>query len=159
MCGSSYQACPKVPESAREHNECYTPKAGVFSCLNRMDKFSDIFTQNLYKKGIVLSDGAPLNLNKLPFEILHDKYLRCQENNLIEFDPYNPYFDRGWGPKPNTTTPSNSWAGIGIDVLRNTKSCQSKSGKKVDGLVLFNLLIRDMGFKGRHLIRVEYLRL
>ena len=120
MCGSEWQACPKVPNSTRDQTECYDPKAGVFGCLNRMDKFSDTFTQSLYK-------GEPFNLNKLPFNFT-ETHIRCQENN--------------WIP----------WTEDGLSELRWTKSCQSNSGKTVGGMVLHDLLIRDMGFKGRHLI-------
>ena len=73
-CGN-YPACPKVPNSARHQTECYEPKAGVFSCLNRMDKASDLFNQSLYKE-------EPLNLNKLQFNF-NETHLQCQENHWI----------------------------------------------------------------------------
>ena len=74
-CGSYNPLCPKVPNSARDHNECYTSKAGVFSCLNRMDKYPDLFNQNLYEK-------EPLNLEKLSFEF-NNTHLQCQEKKWI----------------------------------------------------------------------------
>ena len=120
-CGSYNPLCPKVPNSARDHNECYQPKAGVFSCLNRMDKYPDIFNQSLYKE-------EPLNLNKHPFEIT-DTHLRCQKNYWI---PWTEDY--------------------GLRQLYDTISCQSNRGKEVVGKVLHNLLMRDMGFKRRHLI-------
>ena len=125
-CGSNYQACPKVPNSARHQTECYEPKAGVFSCLNRMDKASDLFNQSLYKE-------EPLNLNQLNLTFTKT-HLQCQENH--------------WIP----------WTRYGLRELYYTKSCHSNSGKKVGGLVLRNLLIRDMGFKGRKFIPDRYLK-
>ena len=125
MCGKYYSECPKVPNSVRDHTGCFEPKAEVFNCLNRMDKYPDIFlNQSLYIE-------EPLNLNKLQFEF-NDTHLRCRENN--------------WIP----------WTDDGLDELWLTKFCQS--WKEVRGQVLYTLLIRDMGFKGRHLIPVEYLR-
>ena len=126
MCGNIYQACPKVPNSVRHHNECYEPKEGLFSCLNRMDKASDLFNQSLYKE-------EPLNLNQLNLTY-NDTHLQCQENH--------------WIP----------WAGFGLDELELTKSCHSNNGRKVGGQVLWELLIRDMGFEGRKFIPDGYLK-
>ena len=127
MCGSQYQVCPKVPNSVRDQNECYRPKEGLFGCLNRMDKASDIFNQSLYKE-------EPLNLNQLDFSY-NDTHLQCQENK--------------WIP----------WTRDGLNKeLYYTKYCQTNSGKKVSGLVLENLLIRDMGFKGRKFMPKYYLK-
>ena len=75
MCGYRFQACPKVPNSVRHQTECYEPKEGLFSCLNRMDKASDLFNQSLYKE-------EPLNLNKLQFNFTKT-HLQCQENHWI----------------------------------------------------------------------------
>ena len=115
MCGY-IPACPKVPNSARHQTECYTPTAGLFSCLNRMDKYLDMFNQSLYKE-------EPLNLNQLNFNF-NETHLQCQENH--------------WIP----------WTWDGLDKLITTK-CHSNNGRILGGLVLRNLLIRDMGFKGR----------
>ena len=125
-CGSKYQACPKVPYSVRHQTECYTPKVGVFSCLNRMDKYPDFFNQSLYQE-------EPLNLNKLPFEF-NKTHLRCQENKWFR------------------------WKIRALKYLVYTKSCQSKRGKEVAGRILYNLITRDMGFKGRHLIPKYHLK-
>ena len=125
-CGSDDQACPKVPNSARHQTECYLPKVGVFSCLNRMDKASDLFTQSLYKE-------EPLNLNKLKLTF-NDTHLQCQENH--------------WIP----------WTRRGLIELYSTKSCYSNNRQRVSGSVLWNLLIRDMGFKGRKFILPKFLR-
>ena len=124
-CGSALQACPKVPNSARDHNECYNPDPEAIACLNRMDQKSELFAQSLYKE-------EALNLNKHPFDF-NKTHLRCQENNWIP-----------WG--------------YGLDDLVLTKTCQSNSGKQVRGLVLHDLIIRDMGFKGRDLIPEDYLK-
>ena len=124
-CGSALLVCSKVPNSARDHNECYQPKVGVFSCLNRMDKASDLFTQSLYKE-------EPLNLNKLNLTFTKT-HLQCQENH--------------WIP----------WTEDGLDGLWTTK-CYSNNRKRVSGYVLRNLLIRDMGFKGRKFIPKYYLK-
>ena len=126
MCGYRFQACPKVPNSVRHQTECYNPKAGLFSCLNRMDKYPDMFNQSLYKE-------EPLNLNKLNFSF-NDTHLQCQENH--------------WIP----------WTRYGLNELWDTKLCKTNSGKKVSGLVLRNLLARDMGFKGRKFIPDNYLK-
>ena len=126
MCGY-IPACPKVPNSVRHQTECYEPKEGLFSCLNRMDKASDLFNQSLYKE-------EPLNLNELNLSF-NDTHLQCQENH--------------WIP----------WADYGLDELWITKFCKTNSGKKVSGLVLRNLLIRDMGFKGRKFIPDDELKL
>ena len=126
MCGSDYQACPKVPNSVRHHNECYKPKTGLFSCLNRMDKYPDMFTQSLYKE-------EPLNLNQLNLTFTKT-HLQCQENH--------------WIP----------WTRDGLIELYYTKSCYSNNRKRVSGLVLRNLLLRDMGFKGRKFIPDGYLK-
>ena len=126
MCGNRFQACPKVPNSARHHNECYQPKADVFGCLNRMDKASELFNQSLYKE-------EPLNLKKLNLTF-NEPHFQCQENH--------------WIP----------WTKYGLEKLWSTKICQPNSGKKVNGLVLGNLLIRDMGFKGRKFIPDGYLK-
>ena len=125
MCGHAHHPCPKVPKSARNHNECYSPKPGVFSCLNRMDKYPDLFNQSLYKE-------EPLNLNQLNFTFT-ETHFQCQEIHWI------------------------SWTSDGIIELYNTKSCHSNNGKKVGGYVLWNLLIRDMGFKGRKFIPPDFL--
>lgn len=126
MCGDEYQACPKVPNSVRHHNECYRqPKEGLFSCLNRMDKYPDMFTQSLYKE-------EPLNLNKLQFNFTKT-HLQCQENH--------------WIP----------WTWDGFRELYSTK-CHSNNRKRVSGQILWNLLIRDMGFKGRKFIPDDYLK-
>ena len=127
MCGRDYQACPKVPNPARHQTECYRPKAGVFSCLNRMDKASDLFNQSLYKE-------EPLNLNQLNFNF-NETHLQCQENHWIPWTSYRR-----------------------LHKLWNTKFCKTNSGKKVSGQVLGNLLIRDMGFKGRKFIPDGYLK-
>ena len=127
MCGSQYQVCPKVPNSVRDQNECYRPKAGLFSCLNRMDKYPDLFNQSLYKE-------EPLNLNKLNLTF-NDTHLQCQENHWIPWTSYRR-----------------------LHKLWNTKFCKTNSGKKVSGQVLGNLLIRDMGFKGRKFILPKFLR-
>ena len=79
-CGKDYQACPKVPNSVRHQTECYSPKAGLISCLNRMDKASDLFNQSLYKE-------EPLNLNKLQFNFTKT-HLQCQENHWIPWTGY-----------------------------------------------------------------------
>ena len=126
MCGGQLQACPKVPNSVRHHNECYQPKAGLFSCLNRMDKYPDLFNQSLYKE-------EPLNLNQLNLTY-NDTHLQCQENH--------------WIP----------WTRDGLRELYYTKSCYSNNRKRVSGLVLWKLLIRDMGFKGRKFIPDGYLK-
>ena len=76
----------------------------------------------------------PLNLNKLQFNF-NETHLQCQENH--------------WIP----------WTRHGMDELYSAKSCQSNNnGKKVGGLVLWNLLIRDMGFKGRKFISEDILK-
>ena len=126
-CGNGYQACPQVPNSVRNQTECYNPKAGLFSCLNRMDKYPDLFNQSLYKE-------EPLNLNKLKFEF-NDTHLHCQEKN--------------WIP----------WTWLGLSKLTDfgAKPCHSTHGIKVGARVLWTLLIRDLGFKGRHLIPVDFL--
>ena len=126
ICGE-YPACPKVPNSVRDQTECYEPKAGLFSCLNRMDKYPDMFTQSLYKE-------EPLNLNQLDFSY-NDTNLQCQENKWIPW----------------------TWDGLNKE-LYYTISCQPNSGKKVGGQVLWELLIRDMGFEGRKFIPVGPLR-
>mgnify|MGYP001502857383 CR=1 FL=1 len=126
MCGNGVQTCPKVPNSARDHNECYNPDPEAIACLNRMDQKSELFAQSLYKE-------EALNLNKHPFDF-NKMHLRCQENN--------------WIP----------WNGLGLDELVYTKTCQSNSGKQVGGQVLLELLLRDMGFKGRDLIPEDYLK-
>ena len=126
MCGSQYQVCPKVPNSVRHHNECYVPKEGLFSCLNRMDKASDLFNQSLYKE-------EPLNLNQLNLTF-NETHFQCQENHWI------------------------SWTWDGMDELIRAKSCHSNNGKKVGGLVLWELLISDMGFKGRKFIPDDFLK-
>ena len=41
------------------------------------------------------------------------------------------------------------WTQRGIDFLRNTPSCQTKTRKKVGGNSLWELLLRDMGFRER----------
>ena len=125
MCGY-IPACPKVPNSVRDQTECYAPKPGLFSCLNRMDKYPDMFNQSLYKE-------EPLNLNQLNFNF-NETHLQCQENH--------------WIP----------WTWDGLNKLIYTKSCYSNNRKRVSGLVLWNLLIRDMGFKGRKFIPDGYLK-
>ena len=125
-CGSALQACPKVPNSARDHNECYNPDPEAIACLNRMDQKSELFAQSLYKE-------EALNLNKHPFDF-NKTHLRCQENN--------------WIP----------WTWEELYILYYTETCQSNSGKQVRGLVLHDLIIRDMGFKGRDLIPEDYLK-
>ena len=126
MCGSEWQACPKVPNSTRDQTECYDPKAGVFGCLNRMDKYPDMFNQSLYKE-------EPLNLNQLNLTF-NETHFQCQENHWIPWT---------WG---------------GLSELYDTKSCHSNNGRILGGLVLRNLLIRDVGFKGRNFIPDDYLK-
>ena len=126
ICGYQLQACPKVPNSVRHQTECYKPKAGLFSCLNRMDKASDLFNQSLYKE-------EPLNLNQLNLTF-NETHLQCQENH--------------WIP----------WTWHELNKLYYTKSCYSNNRKRVSGLVLWKLLIRDMGFKGRKFIPDAYLK-
>ena len=124
-CGSALQACPKVPNSARDHNECYNPDPEAIACLNRMDQKSELFAQSLYKE-------EALNLNKHPFDF-NMTHLRCQDNI--------------WIP----------WTWDGFQKLAQTETCQSNSGKQVHGMLLWNLVLRDMGFEGRDLIPVDYL--
>jgi len=126
MCGY-IPACSKVPNSVRHQNECYRqPKEGLFSCLNRMDKYPDMFNQSLYKED-------PLNLNQLNFTFTKT-HLQCQENHWIPWT---------WG---------------GLTELYYTKSCYSNNRKRVSGEVLWKLLIRDMGFKGRKFIPDRHLK-
>ena len=73
MCGI-ISACPKVPNSVRDQTECYSPKPGVFSCLNRMDKYPGIFTKSLYSE-------EPLKLNK-DFTF-NSSGIPCKDGNLI----------------------------------------------------------------------------
>ena len=129
MCGNGVQTCPKVPNSARDHNECYLPKAGLIGCLNRMDQKSELFAQSLYKE-------EALNLNKHPFNF-NKTHLRCQENNWIQW----------------------TVSGLkGLGELISTETCQSNSGKQLRGNVLHDLILRDMSFKGRDLISIWYLK-
>ena len=57
QCGSDYEECPEVPNSTRKSVECFDPSPDKFNCLNRMDKYPDIFHQRLYQE-------EPFRLNK-----------------------------------------------------------------------------------------------
>ena len=75
----------------------------------------------------------PLNLNQLNLTF-NETHFQCQENHWI------------------------SWTWDGMDELVSAKSCHSNNGKKVGGLVLWELLISDMGFKGRKFIPDDFLK-
>ena len=113
MCGTR-RVCPKVPEFSRPPTECYyEPKPEMFSCLNRMDKYPEIFAQSLYRED-------PLKLNK-DF-MFNSSGIQCNGDKLIP------------------------WTWKQLYDIRIPLPCQSKTGRNIS---ITELLIRDMGFKGR----------
>ena len=128
QCGNLYRACPQVPGGTKNHTECYlTPNPGQFNCLNRMEKYPEIFLQRIYQE-------EDFNLNK------HLNYtesgIYCQENRFI---PWNK-------------TGLDALADVG-SCVSNSKS---NTKRYIGGDPLWKLLIRDFGFSGRHFIPEQY---
>ena len=122
MCGSDFQTCPKVPNFSKNHQtECYEePNPSKYTCINRMDKYYQ--DDEIFTKSLYSEE--PLKLNK-DFNFNISGFF-CTNDKLIQ------------------------WTDIeSLDPPGQDPICHSKNGRKLSGYTLWELILRDIGFRGR----------
>ena len=120
--------CPGIKHHQTEHNECQRyedlEKKQFFRCLDRSDIGPAMFQQPIFRKGTAELPNLSnqLDFNKEGFHCTKEIFLKWNYDEL----------DHLW--------------------FADIKECTLKNSKTIAAEVLFQLLVTDLSFKGRHLI-------
>ena len=130
----NYQICPNGPnEGNYPHTECQDNSdlsKNSFSCLNRRDKYPDMFSRHIFN-GTSRSRGINLN-TKLAF---NEQGFQCQKNFNISWSEYKRLYPRN----------------------NNIQNCTLKDGTAIGNEALLRLFYLDFGFHGRQWIPKAFL--
>ena len=127
--------CPGIKHHQTEHNECQCyedlKKKQFFRCLDRSDIGPAMFQQTIFRKETAELPNLSnqLDFNKEGFHCTKDIFLEWNYDEL-----------------------ESLWFGSG-----GFKKCDLKHSKTIEAKVLFQLLVTDLSFKGRHLIPQEFI--
>ena len=125
---SLFTMCPGIKHHQAEHNECQNyvdlEKKHFFKCLDRSDIGPAMFQQTIFRKGTAELPNLStfLHFDNSGFHGTEDIFVGWTYEELRRL-----------------------WNG-------DRKECTLKNSKTIEETVLFQLLVTDLSFKGKHLI-------